>query len=200
MINLNFQRLKHINITKHFICAALAILMVSYGCNNTAPQENVNPVDHSTSTNIPSPNIGASEPVDSLRYCLTQDNIGVAGYDLVNYFTNDSAELGSSDYISKYDGVVYQFKNHENKKIFDTEPLKYLPAYGGWCSMTLAMGRATQPTYDNYKIINGQLHLFEQTLSINGKTLWEIDPTENAKLAQNNYVQYIENGSIKTSN
>jgi len=134
---------------------------------------------------------------DTLRYCLAEGDLGVGGYDLVNYFVDNSAKLGSPEFKSIYDGVNYQFINKKNKDTFDSNPKDYLPSFGGWCSMTLAMGNTTMPKYDNFKIINGKLYLFERTLSINGQTLWLQDTLSNKKLAHKNYIQYIENGSIE---
>jgi len=136
-------------------------------------------------------------PIDTLKYNITKKNIGSGGYDLVNYFTDNSAELGLVDFSTKYNGVLYLFKNEDHKRLFVENPDKYLPAFGGWCSMTLAMGRATTPTYTNFLIINDKLHLFEKTLSINGKTLWQTNPKENEKLASNNYEEYKDKGTIQ---
>jgi len=137
--------------------------------------------------------------IDSLRYCIANDSIGVGSYDLVNYFTNNTAELGTDAFTAKHDGVTYRFKSAEHLEAFQESPEKYLPAFGGWCSMTLAMGRATTPTYDNFLIIDGKLHLFERTLSVNGRSLWQVDPTTNKKRASESYADYIDDGVIETS-
>ena len=57
--------------------------------------------------------------------------------------------------------------------------------------MTLAMGRATTPKYDNFLIKDGRLFLFERTLSVNGKELWLMDPKGNEKLARVTYKKHI---------
>ena len=62
--------------------------------------------------------------------------------------------------------------------------------------MTLAMGRATTPKYDNFLIRNGQLYLFERTLSVNGRELWERDPKVNKASAEKNYSKYVTTGNI----
>lgn len=133
---------------------------------------------------------------DTLKYCIQDTHIGAGGYDLVNYHLNNQAALGDERFQVNYDGVIYEFLSDDHKSIFQKDPEKYLPAYGGWCSMTLAMGRATTPTYDNFKIIDGQLHLFERTISINGQQLWIRDPESNAQLAEKNYLDYIDDGVI----
>jgi len=136
---------------------------------------------------------------DSLKYCIQDQSLGAGGYDLVNYFTNNAAELGVKEYSSTYEGIEYHFKNQDHLDLFTKNPSQYLPAYGGWCSMTLAMGRATTPTYDNFKIIDGELHLFERTLSVNGQLLWIANPDENATLAGENYSDYRDDGIIEAN-
>ena len=70
------------------------------------------------------------------------------------------------DIKAEYDEVIYLFSNTENKRTFLLAPEKYLPQFGGWCSMTLVMGRATTPKYDNFMVKDGKLFLFERTLSV----------------------------------
>jgi hypothetical protein len=134
--------------------------------------------------------------IDTLKYSVTDGNVGVGSYDLVNYFSNNTAELGLLEFSAPFNGISYYFKNELNKNLFIQNPEKYLPAFGGWCSMTLAMGRATAPTYTNFLIINDKLYLFEKTLSVNGRTLWQTSPDENKKRASNNYEDYKNKGTI----
>jgi len=141
--------------------------------------------------------INLNEEPDSLTYCLTKDNVGAGGYDLVNYFNKNTAELGLSNIRTTYAGATYQFLTNQNKLEFESNPNNYLPQYGGWCSMTLAMGNATVPKYDNFKVINGKLYLFERTLSVNGQTLWLQDTVGNNILASTNYKKYIDTGEIE---
>ena len=133
---------------------------------------------------------------DTLKYCVAKGDVGAGGYDLVNYFTDNSAKIGDKNFTVNYDGLNYQFLNEKNKTIFNQNPKKYLPAFGGWCSMTLAMGRATTPTYSNFLISNDTLRLFEKTLSVNGKLLWQVDPVANKKQAFKNYEEYVDTGVI----
>jgi YHS domain-containing protein len=135
--------------------------------------------------------------VDTLTYCLTRNQVGIGGYDAVSYFLFDKPVLGKAEYATNREGVEYRFASEANKKTFLGNPKKYLPQFGGWCSMTLAMGRATTPTYDNFAILSGQLYLFERTVSVNGRELWLKDPKSNEKVATSNYKAYRTTGRIK---
>ena len=132
---------------------------------------------------------------DTLAYCIN-DGIGLGGYDAVSYFTSNAALNGDENISTTYKGVKYIFSNDQNKDLFISDPEKYLPVYGGWCAMTLSMGRATTPVYDNFLIDDGKLHLFERTVSVNGRTLWQQDPQTNAQRAQKHYNDYKKDGII----
>ena len=139
--------------------------------------------------------LAQTEP-DTQKYCLTDDNIGLGGYDPLAYFHQKEAISGKEDIKAEYDEVIYLFSNTENKRTFLLAPEKYLPQFGGWCSMTLVMGRATTPKYDNFMVKDGKLFLFERTLSVNGKELWNKAPEKNEKTASVNYHKYSTTGKI----
>lgn len=123
----------------------------------------------------------------SLRYCTNDNSIGTGTFDPVSYFKSPEPKTGNSAITEVYDGVTYYFVSEANRKLFKKDPTKFLPQFGGWCSMTLAMGKTTRPTYSNYLIENGKLYLFERTLSVNGKELWLKAPKANYESALKNY-------------
>jgi YHS domain-containing protein len=135
--------------------------------------------------------------IDTLKYCVVNHQTGIGGYDPVSYFTSGIPSKGTKSILAVHEGVQYFFVNDQNRKAFANNPEKYLPQFGGWCSMTLAMGRATQPTFDNFLISSGKLYLFERTLSLNGKEIWLKDIKINERLATNNYSNLLNNRTRK---
>ena len=134
---------------------------------------------------------------DTLKYCLNREYVGVGGFDPVSYFKSDKPVAGSTSISAHHDGVEYRFASQGDKLEFINNPLKYLPQFGGWCSMTLVMGRATTPKYDNFTIQAGKLYLFERTLSVNGRELWLKDIKGNEEIAVKNYNSYKSTGRIQ---
>jgi YHS domain-containing protein len=134
---------------------------------------------------------------DTLKYCVDEGAVGAGGFDLVSYFNVHMAKKGSPEFRTKYDGVTYWFASAENLGTFLSMPSTFLPQFGGWCSMTLAMGRATKPTFDNFLVSSGKLYFFERTLSVNGKELWLTNPQNNEVLASKNYQRLIMSGKVK---
>ena len=141
--------------------------------------------------------LGYSQQPDTLKYCINSKNIGVGGFDPLSYFQGAIPAAGSETFSSAVEGVTYRFSSESNLKKFNANPTKYLPQFGGWCAMTLAMGRATTPKYDNFVVTGGKLYLFERTVSVNGRELWLKDPKANEKIASTNYTRYRTTGKIK---
>ncbi len=139
---------------------------------------------------------GTAQSIDTLVYCVDHGKVGVGGYDPVSYFKSGKPLPGKVNIALQHDGVEYRFATLENRNAFKSKPESYLPQFGGWCSMTLALGRATRPVYDNFLIRNGKLYLFERTLSVNGKELWLTDPVTNQKKASTNYLALKTRGKI----
>jgi len=87
------------------------------------------------------------------------DSAVVGGYDVVAFHTIGAPTEGSADFSSEYQGATWHFSSAENKALFDAEPGKYAPAYGGWCSAGASKGKkvATKPEF--WAIVDGQLYL-----------------------------------------
>lgn len=73
----------------------------------------------------------------------------LGGLDIIQYFTTfkfqngswNEAEIGKfADglYSSQYGGFLFYFLSVRNKLIFDTNPLRYVPQFGGYCSWGIA--------------------------------------------------------------
>ncbi len=68
--------------------------------------------------------------------------LGADGYDVVAYFTEDSAVKGSKKHAADHGGVKWLFSSKENRDAFKADPAQYVPQYGGYCAY--AMGRGYQ--------------------------------------------------------
>ncbi len=116
------------------------------------------------------------------------EGIGVGGYDLVSYH-EDGPQLGSSAHQARHDGLAYHFVSAEHRDRFQANPERYLPRYGGWCALTIALGRLVCPDFTNYKIEGGALLLFETIGFTNGLSLWNSDPMRFRSQADDNYAK-----------
>ena len=68
------------------------------------------------------------------------------GADVVSYFTAGKDAVGSPQIKSVYQDVTFRFATAANKALFDANPAKYQPQYGGYCANGLStefLGAAT---------------------------------------------------------
>src|ERR687891_2658590 len=65
---------------------------------------------------------------------------GLVGYDPVAYFTDGKPMRGSGYHVTVHDGVTYAFTSKVHQEMFEANPRKYLPAYGGYCAYGVAGG------------------------------------------------------------
>jgi hypothetical protein len=120
------------------------------------------------------------------------DGIAVGGYDLVSYHDDAGPVQGTEEFRAEHDGLYYQFASAYNRAAFVAEPDRYLPAYAGFCAITLALGRVTCPEYTNYQIEDGRLYLFEVTGFTNGRTLWNSDADQFRRRADENFTDLLD--------
>ena len=120
------------------------------------------------------------------------DGIAVGGYDVVSYRDPDGPLEGSRDHSAEHDGRTYLFASAESLETFLEDPVRYVPAYNGFCAITLSFGRVTCPEYTNFKIENDQLLLFEITGFTNGRTLWNSDAGTFRQRADDNYERLLK--------
>lgn len=73
----------------------------------------------------------------------TQQNANgviLSGHDTVAYFTANKAVKGYAGISSVHDGAIYHFSSEANRDLFNANPSKYAPQYGGFCAYGAAIG------------------------------------------------------------
>ncbi len=83
----------------------------------------------------------------------------IRGYDPVAYFTRGQAVKGKSDHQSRYEGAVWLFSTAKNKAVFDANPKKYAPQYGGYCAWAVGQGYTASIDPRAWKIVDHKLYL-----------------------------------------
>ena len=92
---------------------------------------------------------------------LNLDSSGVAiqGYDPVAFFTDSKPVKGDPKFVSKRDGAIYLFASKEHKDLFNADPAKYEPAFGGYCAYGVSRNRLVEIDVEAYQIVDGKLLL-----------------------------------------
>ncbi len=83
--------------------------------------------------------------------------VAVNGYDVVSYHTEKRPLGGNGHFVSEHDGVTYLFANEQNKARFDSNPEKYVPAYGGFCAFGVSVGKKFYGDPEVWRIVDGKL-------------------------------------------
>src|SRR5262245_37649199 len=72
---------------------------------------------------------------------LDKNNLAIQGYDPVAFFSENKPIKGNPEIKSTYEGAVYLFASAENKQLFEKEPGKYRPAFGGFCAFGVSRNK-----------------------------------------------------------
>ncbi len=85
--------------------------------------------------------------------------VALQGYDPVAFFTDGKPVQGSTAHMMTHNGVAYQFASAAHRNTFAANPAKYLPAYGGYCAMGVAIGKKLDADPMLWRIVDGKLYL-----------------------------------------
>ena len=100
----------------------------------------------------------ALQPVNAVADA-GDDRVMLAGHDVVAYFTLGRHAPGLPGIKSVYQGVTFRFANEQHKALFDADPSKYLPQYGGYCANGMAYGIPWGGDADTWLIEGGKLYI-----------------------------------------
>ena len=98
--------------------------------------------------------------------------VAIRGYDPVAYHVGGAPAAGSEAYSVDWQGAEWRFSSAENKALFEGDPEKYAPAYGGWCAYAVANERTADIDPSAWKIVDDRLYL---NYSPGIKARWEAD-------------------------
>lgn len=113
------------------------------------------------------------------------------GHDPVAYFTLGQPQRGTAQHVVNLPQRSYYFASAEHKALFEAEPARYEPQYGGFCSSgaAFAIKLGSDPTA--WQIYQGRLFIFGDVL---GRTAWGVDPAWNVGHADRLWPQMAANG------
>ena len=111
----------------------------------------------------------------------TDARVMLKGADVVAYFVSNKFQQGLPQFSSRYEDISFRFASAENKALFDKQPTKYLPEFGGYCANGIVYGIPWGGDADTWKMINGKLYIFGGQASKDG---FEVDEKKNLALAE----------------
>ena len=129
---------------------------------------------------------GTLKPVNAVPE--GDERLMLKGHDVVAYFTQGKHAPGNPQIKSVLDGVTFRFASAEHKALFDKEPQKYLPQYGGYCANGIVYGIPWGGDADTWHIWDGKLYIFGGDASQRG---FEMDRVANTKLADKYWAEEV---------
>ena len=126
---------------------------------------------------------------DKMANNIDNSNIALQGYSPVSYLDLGIAQRGVKEFKSEYNKVVYYFTSKEQKAVFDKNPKRYLPQYGGFCAFGVYAGAKFRPDPNKFIVKDGKYFLYLYNLELDAQQLWLVEKNH-AKLvsaANNNW-------------
>jgi len=116
-------------------------------------------------TIIKSVTVAASLLIGSFSFAADIDvnagvnDVALHGYDAVAYFTESKATKGSHKYTATYKSAIYQFNSEAHRNMFQAAPESFVPQFGGFCAMGVALDKKLDTDPHAFKIVDGKLYL-----------------------------------------
>lgn len=90
----------------------------------------------------------------------------IRGYDPVAYFTEGRAVAGDPALSLEWDGATWHFASPEHRTRFEEDPLRYAPAFGGYCAFAVSEGYTANGDPEVWSIVDDRLYLnFDRTVA-----------------------------------
>ena len=87
------------------------------------------------------------------------NGVAINGYDPVAYFTEGKPVEGSPEHTVDWEGATLQFASAENKAMFEGDPEKFAPKYGGYCAYAASRGYVANIDVNAWRIHKDKLYL-----------------------------------------
>jgi hypothetical protein len=122
-----------------------------------------------------------------------ENRLAIEGYDPVAYFISGKAIEGKKEISAQVAEVNYRFDNTSNKKLFQQDPQKYQPQYGGWCAYAMgANGEKVEVDPGTFKVVDNKLYLFYNAYFNNTLKKWNGDEANLKRMADANWNKIIK--------
>ena len=88
-----------------------------------------------------------------------QAHVAIGGYDPVAYFSTGKPTPGTGHHTATHKGATYLFSSKNNQEVFEANPEKYAPQYGGYCAYGVSVGKKFFSDPQRWKIVDDKLYL-----------------------------------------
>ncbi len=114
-------------------------------------------------------------------YVSGPGDIAIQGFDTVAYFVDNRAVKGSGAFTHPWREATWQFVSAENRDLFATEPDRYAPQFGGFCSLGVGMDMFVHADPESWTIVDGKLYM---QYNSDARDKWRADIESNLAKAE----------------
>jgi len=88
---------------------------------------------------------------------VDKNGLAIQGCDPVAFFTDHQPVKGKPELTSTLNGATYVFASRDHKILFDKDPAKYEPAFGGYCAYGVSHNKLAPVDVEAFVILDGKL-------------------------------------------
>ena len=99
-------------------------------------------------------------PNDANLIQSNEEGVALDGYDTVAYFNQEKAVKGTAKYNCEYQNKTWYFSSAENRDAFLSNPEKFTPQYGGFCTHSLTGNKLVKGNPESFAIRDDKLYLY----------------------------------------
>jgi hypothetical protein len=114
----------------------------------------------------------------------SRNGIATDGTDPTGYFTEGAPVAGDPAITLDWQGATWRFASAESRAMFEADPDRYAPRYGGYCAWAVAEGYTAPTMPEAWKIVDDRLYL---NFSRRIQRRWEQDIPGNIARAEANW-------------
>ncbi len=122
---------------------------------------------------------------------VDKNGVAIQGYDPVAFFTDGKPVLGEEKFHASFHDATYRFASAEHQAMFEKNPAKYEPQFGGYCAYGVSKGHLAPVKIDAFQIVDGRL-LMQYDLEV--KDIFNKDQHGNLDTADKKWVSLPDKG------
>lgn len=122
---------------------------------------------------------------DIPSYNQDDHRVAIKGYDTVAYFLESRPVPGSEKFSYEWEDAYWHFASAENRELFQANPARYSPQFGGYCAMGIAFGQYVDIDPEAWTIVDGKLYL-NKSIEVRD-TRWRKESGKYIPEAENNW-------------
>ena len=103
-----------------------------------------------------------SRPISSSQHLTnvaSASGVGLDGYDPVAFFTDKKPVNGDPAITAKHEDATYFFASEEHKEMFESDPEKYSPQFGGFCAYGASVDALFPVDVSTWQVRDEKLYL-----------------------------------------